>query len=374
MALPSSVQHMQELEDSKRMCELPSQTTTADTLPSPRDTESTCSNSPSQSPKAPTKWADMVDDDDFEDDFDRRSVQTRDSDKSVPSCVQEKPEKLPTKQPSAKVSKQFTSSASSQSSTCWQPDAYGMNNDAMNQQWAYQGAAWGTPDACGYAFMPMPMQMPMVAMPYCWAAGGVVAAGKEEGFTVVVRNIPNKYTRDMFVKELTRSGFQEAFDFVYVPIDPETEANKGYAFVNFVNAVWSDKFTGEWQNRQMEQHSSDKRITVAPAIVQGFNANYQQFCDSHVYRLKPSMRPLFIWEKDFSGITAKPSGRKSKLGSRRGDRQTADSAATASDRRCGGAAAASKDASAGEQTKDARCCGVQMRAAFKFCPMCGKTV
>jgi RNA recognition motif-containing protein len=52
--------------------------------------------------------------------------------------------------------------------------------------------------------------------------------------TVMLRNLPNNYTRDMLIELLDAKGFKQRFDFVYLPIDFEKGSGLGYAFVNFV--------------------------------------------------------------------------------------------------------------------------------------------
>ncbi|CAE7815270.1 ML4, partial [Symbiodinium sp. CCMP2456] len=54
--------------------------------------------------------------------------------------------------------------------------------------------------------------------------------------TVMLRNIPNNYTREMFLALLDDNGFAGRYDFVYVPCDFRRQANLGYAFVNLVDA------------------------------------------------------------------------------------------------------------------------------------------
>mmetsp|Transcript_9943 Transcript_9943/g.18481 ORF Transcript_9943/g.18481 Transcript_9943/m.18481 type:complete len:312 (+) Transcript_9943:92-1027(+) len=69
--------------------------------------------------------------------------------------------------------------------------------------------------------------------------------------TVMLRNVPNNYTRDMFLTLLDEHGFSGRYDFVYLPCDFYRNANLGYAFVNLtdeasVDALWStfDGFSG----------------------------------------------------------------------------------------------------------------------------------
>ena len=50
----------------------------------------------------------------------------------------------------------------------------------------------------------------------------------------MLRNLPNNYTRDMFLSLLDEEGLSELYDFVYLPMDFCRDANLGYAFVNLV--------------------------------------------------------------------------------------------------------------------------------------------
>ena len=72
-----------------------------------------------------------------------------------------------------------------------------------------------------------------------------------ERTTVMLRNVPNNYNRDMFLAMLDEHGFAGRYDFVYLPCDFYRQANLGYAFVNLVDdaavdALWQtfDGFSG----------------------------------------------------------------------------------------------------------------------------------
>lgn len=53
--------------------------------------------------------------------------------------------------------------------------------------------------------------------------------------TVMLKNIPNNYTRNMFLEMLDEHGFVGLYDFVYLPCDFHRDANLGYAFVNVID-------------------------------------------------------------------------------------------------------------------------------------------
>jgi len=74
---------------------------------------------------------------------------------------------------------------------------------------------------------------------------------KKARTTLMLRNLPNNYTRDMLLQMLDSQGFSGYYDFVYLPCDFNRNANLGYCFVNLVSedcvrAFWNtfDNFTG----------------------------------------------------------------------------------------------------------------------------------
>ncbi|XP_027355414.1 uncharacterized protein LOC113865207 [Abrus precatorius] len=105
--------------------------------------------------------------------------------------------------------------------------------------------------------------------------------------TVMIKNIPSKYTRDMLVeflddhcmvvnrreKEAVKVNGEEhnilAFDFVYLPIDFKSGLNKGYAFVNFTKPKAAWKFLLTASNMKWSLFQSHKIREVVAARLQG---------------------------------------------------------------------------------------------------------
>jgi len=68
------------------------------------------------------------------------------------------------------------------------------------------------------------------------------------GTSVMLRNLPNNYTRSKLLEMLDSEGFAAKYNFVYLPIDFHTQASLGYAFVNLVDSSYvpqiQEKLTG----------------------------------------------------------------------------------------------------------------------------------
>lgn len=104
--------------------------------------------------------------------------------------------------------------------------------------------------------------------------------------TVIMRNLPTDYTRDMFLSLLDAAGFGPKYNFVYLPSDFKSCGGLGYAFVNMEQhedalALW-DHFTGfsNWAFR------SRKVCEVAWSTpYQGLAAHIER------YRNSPVMHP-----------------------------------------------------------------------------------
>ena len=113
--------------------------------------------------------------------------------------------------------------------------------------------------------------------------------------TLMIRNIPNRYTQSELMTELKEAGFEDKFDFFYLPMDHETHANFGYAFINFVDEQDVAPFTKKFNGLKLNRFTSNKIIQIVPAQLQGFQANLQHYCKKAVCTDDNiDYRPLFF--------------------------------------------------------------------------------
>ena len=88
--------------------------------------------------------------------------------------------------------------------------------------------------------------------------------------TVMLRNIPNKYTRAGLLVALADHGFDPATcNNLYLPMDTESGCNLGYAFLNFVSHGHALEFKTRFDGCRLPSSGSRKICSVVWANKQG---------------------------------------------------------------------------------------------------------
>ncbi|KAF4676843.1 hypothetical protein FOL47_004777 [Perkinsus chesapeaki] len=117
----------------------------------------------------------------------------------------------------------------------------------------------------------------------------------EELSTVMLRNIPNKYTQSSLLEAIDEKGFRTMYNFFYLPVDFKNGCNMGYAFINFAHHDYAVRFMEVFDGYQLPAVRSVKICAVCWARVQGLERNVEHYRNSPVNELPdPQYRPLLF--------------------------------------------------------------------------------
>jgi hypothetical protein len=93
--------------------------------------------------------------------------------------------------------------------------------------------------------------------------------------TLMVKNLPNRVRVEQLIEKLNEIGFAGRCDYVYMPMDWQTHANKGFGFANFATPQDALEFATlvEGNGLFTGYSGSGKRVTTCPASRQGVVEN-----------------------------------------------------------------------------------------------------
>jgi hypothetical protein len=80
---------------------------------------------------------------------------------------------------------------------------------------------------------------------------------KDKRTTLMIRNIPNKYSIRTLIDEINIE-FKDMFDIFYLPIDYHNKLNLGFAFINFVNHMYIINFYDTFRGKKWKKFNSNK--------------------------------------------------------------------------------------------------------------------
>ena len=112
-----------------------------------------------------------------------------------------------------------------------------------------------------------------------------IITGKDTRTTVMIRNIPIKYTDEILIEELIE--FNGKYDCLYMPYDYEKNGNKGYAFINFINPLHILYFYEKFNGKKWMHFESSKICELNCAHFQGIN-EIQKHAKNYKGQKKPS--------------------------------------------------------------------------------------
>jgi hypothetical protein len=79
--------------------------------------------------------------------------------------------------------------------------------------------------------------------------------GSDPRTTVMIRNIPNKYTITDLASEID-SLLPNTYDFLYLPCDIKNQCNVGYGFINFLTTSFLAQFYQQFQGKRWARFKS----------------------------------------------------------------------------------------------------------------------
>ncbi|RHY28577.1 hypothetical protein DYB32_005863 [Aphanomyces invadans] len=136
-----------------------------------------------------------------------------------------------------------------------------------------------------------PFSPPVVATEYSLGIDRV-HKGEDTRTTLMIRNIPNKYTQTMLLAEINHHGHHGSYDFFYLPIDFKNKCNMGYAFINFMMTDAIVPFYNAFNGQRWRNFNSEKVCAISYARLQGKAAMINRFQNSSVLDKHESYRPL----------------------------------------------------------------------------------
>ncbi len=121
-----------------------------------------------------------------------------------------------------------------------------------------------------------------------------IAAGNDKRTTIMIRNIPNKYTQIMLLSEID-VVFKQGYDFFYLPIDFKNRCNIGYAFINFIDPQRIIPFWDEFNGQRWHNFNSEKICAMSYARIQGKASMIARFQNSSLMDKGDEYRPLLFF-------------------------------------------------------------------------------
>ena len=95
-----------------------------------------------------------------------------------------------------------------------------------------------------------------------------IIRNKDKRTTLIIRNIPNKYTILLLLEELNHN-FENKYDIVYLPQDYINNSNLGFGFINFLEPMHLVFFYDEFVGKKWNFFNSKKRCNLAYSKYQG---------------------------------------------------------------------------------------------------------
>ncbi|GBG61886.1 hypothetical protein CBR_g23837 [Chara braunii] len=120
-----------------------------------------------------------------------------------------------------------------------------------------------------------------------------ILRGEDPRTTLMIKNIPNKYTQKMLLAAID-DNHRGTYDFFYLPIDFKNKCNVGYAFINLISPSKIVPFYQAFNGKKWEKFNSEKVASLAYARIQGKAALVAHFQNSSLMNEDKRCRPILF--------------------------------------------------------------------------------
>lgn len=124
--------------------------------------------------------------------------------------------------------------------------------------------------------------------------GGLESVRADQVTTLMIRNLPRRYTEEALLYELEAFISPDSYNFLYLPWDSRRSSNVGYAFVNFCEAKTARSLIDNLDGKPWRLVQSPKDIKIMPAHVQGIALNLVHYMGSMVIEDGHAHSPMVI--------------------------------------------------------------------------------
>ena len=127
--------------------------------------------------------------------------------------------------------------------------------------------------------------------------------------TLMVRNIPTRFTSSSFIDVLCDCGYSGTFDFFYLPMDFRTGKNMGYAFLNFTLPYYAQLFAHMFNGTRLGLTTSSKVLHITISRRQGLIENIELFRNSDLLSSEsyPCFKPFVLVPMLATDVYGSPS-------------------------------------------------------------------
>ncbi|XP_073118242.1 protein MEI2-like 4 isoform X3 [Elaeis guineensis] len=149
-----------------------------------------------------------------------------------------------------------------------------------------------------------------------------IAHGEDSRTTLMIKNIPNKYTSKMLLAAIDEHH-RGTYDFIYLPIDFKNKCNVGYAFINMIDPQHIIPFYQTFNGKKWEKFNSEKVASLAYARIQGKAALIAHFQNSSLMNEDKRCRPILFHSDGPNAGDQEPFPMGENIRSRSGRSRTA---------------------------------------------------